>query len=250
METRYYKSFNDDFSFTENQDFQVGADYPFLLEKPLQKLFSALIYPPFVLFGYLYTRFVLKIRIVGKEKLKKAPFPYFVFSNHTQPVGDAFLIPRAVFPRRVNVMMSPANLSIPVLGKLLSYLGGVPLPSTVKGLGKFNSAFEKQSKKRVSVIFPEAHVWEYCEMLRPFNISAFSYPLKFGQPAFALTLTYQKSRFSKRPKATAYIDGPFYHDTKLSLREGREKLCNDIRQAMEKRAMSSNAEYILYKPYE
>lgn len=250
METRYYKSFDDDFSFAENQGFQVGADYPFIKEKTLQKLFSSLIYPPFVLFGYLYTRFVLKIRIVGKEKLKEAPFPYFIFSNHTQPIGDAFLIPRLIFPRRVNVMISPANLSIPILGRLLPYLGGMPLSNTIKGLASFNSAFEKQGKKRVSVIFPEAHVWEYCEAIRPFKASAFSYPIKFNQPSFTLTVTYRKSRFTRRPRAIAYIDGPFYPDTKLSCREGRERLCNEIRQTMEERAVSSNAEYILYKPCE
>ncbi|MBR6633531.1 MAG: hypothetical protein IKL05_04415 [Clostridia bacterium] len=66
-----------------------------------------------------------------------------------------------------------------------------------------------------------------------FKASAFSYPIKFNQPSFALTVTYRKSRF-----------------TKLSCREDRERLCNEIKQTMEERAVSSNAEYILYKPYE
>ncbi len=244
--TRYYQSFDQDFTQAQNQNYTIDNSYDFMKEKPLQRLFSFLIYPPFVLFGWIYTRFILKIRLIGKEKLKGCT-PCFIFSNHTQPVGDAFLIPRAVFPKRVNVMISPANMSIPVIGRLLPYLGGMPLPGTVKGLIRFNSAFEKKGSRRISVIFPEAHVWEYCEEIRPFKASAFLYAAKANQPVFSLTVTYQKSRF-KKPKATAYIDGPFYADPSLTPKKSGEKLSLEIRGAMLERAENSNAGYIVYKP--
>lgn len=243
---RHYSSFEDDFSTARHQDFTVDESYDYLREHPLQRLFSFILYYPFVLFGFFYTRFFLNIRIVGKEKLKKVKGDIFIFSNHTQPIGDAFLIPRAVYPKRVNVMISPANLSIPILGKLLPYLGGIPLPTGVKGLIRFNKAFKKRSESRVSVIFPEAHVWKYCEMIRPFKNAAFAYPVKFGLPLFSLTVTYQK-REGKRPAATAYIDGPYFSDPALSQKKNVAMLSDCVYKTMKKRAENSNAGYIVYK---
>ena len=61
-----------------------------------------------------------------------------------------------------------------------------------------------------------------------------------------MTVTYQKRRFGSRPKATIYLDGPFYPDKSLSLKQRRAELCNRIKSAMEERSKLSTYEYIRY----
>lgn len=74
----------------------------------------------------------------------------FLYGNHTQPVGDAFIPVRALAPKRSYVVVSPANLGIRVLGPLLPMLGALLIPNSIRGFGSGNrcQAFHRGTRIR------------------------------------------------------------------------------------------------------
>ena len=60
-----------------------------------------------------------------------------------------------------------------------------------------------------------------------------------------MTVTYNKSKLFKRPKAIAFIDGPFYPEGE-SVKEKAESLKNQVADAMKKRSSNSDYNYIEY----
>ncbi len=247
-EVRYYKSFTDDFEVSKNQAMKLSEDYEYIREDFLSKLKSKLIYSLAVVFGFIQAKLFLHVKYVNRKAMREAKDKgIFIFANHTQPVGDVFLPALAAFPKRIYTVVSPANFGIPVIGKILPYLGALPLADTPKGMKKFTEAMGKriESKKAVT-IYPEAHVWEYYTGVRPFSDASFRYPVKFSAPSYAMTVTYQKRKLSKKPKTTIYIDGPFYPDETLHSREQSKKLHEEILSTMMKRAENSTYSYIEY----
>ena len=76
------------------------------------------------------------------------------------------------------------------------------------------------------------------------------YPIKCGVPVFAFTNTYQKRRFSKKPRIVTYIDGPFYPDETLPFSLRRKDLRDRVHGAMCERAALSDTVWIEYKKME
>lgn len=96
------------------------------------------------------------------------------------------------------------------------------------------------------MIYPEAHIWPYYTKIRPFVDTSFHYPIKYGVPAFCFTNTYQKRKGSQKPNMVTYIDGPFFPDASLPVREQKKELRDRIYQTMCERAKNSNAVTIQY----
>jgi len=97
------------------------------------------------------------------------------------------------------------------------------------------------------VIYPEAHIWPYYTSIRPFKSTSFRYPARFQEPSFCFTTTYQKNGNKKKPKIVIYVDGPFYPNSDLNLKEQQEDLRNRIYECMLERSKNSNFEMIEYK---
>ena len=247
-EVRYYKDFTDDFEISKNQEIKLPEDYEYIREGFSSKLKSKLIYSAAVAFGFIQAKFFLHVKFVNRKAMKAAKDKgFFIYANHTQPVGDVFLPALASFPKRIYTVVSPANFGIPVIGRILPYLGALPLADSPKGMKKFTEAMGKRIESgKVVTIYPEAHVWEYYSGVRPFSDAAFRYPVKFSAPVFAMTVTYQKRKLFKKPKTTIYIDGPFYPDESLHTREQSKKLHKEILETMMKRAENSSYSYIEY----
>jgi len=243
---RYYKSFADDFIETKDQECRVPEDYPWLPGR----VSSALIYTAAVIFSSIYLPLGLKVRYKNKKVLKEGrKNGAFIYCNHTQPFGDVFLPALPCLPGRIYTVVSPANLGIPVIGKILPGLGALPLPDNIQGMKRFTAAMEHRlNERRYITIFPEAHVWEYFTGIRPYSSAAFKYPVKFCRPVYAMTVTYQKWRFGSRPKTTVWIDGPFYPDEKLSSKAQAEQLHGFVYGCMKERSLCSDYEYIKYAP--
>ena len=96
------------------------------------------------------------------------------------------------------------------------------------------------------MIYPEAHIWPYYTHIRPFPDGSFGYPAKDGTPVFCFVNTYQKRGNKRKPRMTTYIDGPFYPDMELPLKQRRKKLRDEVYAQMCKRAELSNVEVIQY----
>jgi 1-acyl-sn-glycerol-3-phosphate acyltransferase len=195
-----------------------------------------------------YLNFKFHHKVVGRDILKKhRNTGYFMYGNHTQDIGDA-LIPNVLdIPKETYVIVHPNNVSMPVLGKVTPYLGALPLPDDMKAYRSFLRAIEQRIGEGAKVvIYPEAHIWPFYTGIRPFPDDSFVYPIKHGVPAFCFTNTYQKRRFSKKPRIVTYIDGPFYPDESIPQRERKSELRGRVYECMKKRAELSQVEWIRY----
>ncbi len=202
--------------------------------------------------AYFHSKLVFCHRVEGREKLKDFERTgYFLYGNHTQPVGDAFMVNLVNFPKHNYIIVHPNNVSIPLLGRITPSLGALPLPDDGAAYRNFLRAVEKRiGEGHTVVIYPEAHIWPYYTGIRPFSDDSFLYPVKLGVPVFCFTNTYQKRRWRKKPRIVTYVDGPFYPDPSLPPRERRRALRDQVFGAMEERSGSSEVVWIEYRKKE
>lgn len=247
----YYRDENEDFLTIDGKCPTVGGGYRYIR----RGFFSKVLY--FVLYrliatpaAFLYTKLKFGERYVGKkalrEYLKASSCGAFLVGNHTQPIADAFTPNLVSFPRRNFTVIHPSNLNMPIVGRALPYLGGLPTPTDVSGaLGFSRAAMECIKTGYTVTLYPEAHLWPYYTGVREFERSAFHLAAKLSAPVFSFTRVYEKRLF--RIGCRVYVDGPFYPDGTLPRREAAEKLCREVQWVMKKRAECSCAtgyEYI------
>lgn len=198
--------------------------------------------------AYLYCKIALHSTFRNRSVLKQAKGKgCFVYGNHTQQIGDPFIPNLALFPRSVYVIVHPNNVSMPVLGRITPYLGALPLPSNLKAMRHFREAIRTRiQQNNVIVIYPEAHIWPFYTGIRDFPATSMKYPVELDVPSFAMTTTYRKRRFGKKPRTVTYLDGPFYPDQNLPPRARAQALRDQIYGAMVARSRESDYEYIRY----
>ncbi len=250
IKTVYYTNeFTDEFSEAQIKARTVDDRYPFLSRCPLWPIGRFIAYRLFATpLAFLYTKLFLGHRTKGRRALHAVKGRgYFVFANHTQPTGDAFMPHMSLFPKSAYTVVHPANISMPVLGHLTPFLGAIPTPSGHRGLREFRNAIEKRILQgHAVIIYPEAHIWPYYTGIRPFPATSMSFPVTLDEASFTMTTTYKKRRFFKKPRAISYIDGPFYPNTTLPPRERTAELRERIYRTMTERAALSDCEYIRY----
>lgn len=198
--------------------------------------------------AYLYCRMALHSTFRNRQVLKQeGKTGFFVYANHTQQIGDPFLPNLALFPRSVYMIVHPNNVSMPVLGRVTPFLGALPLPSDRKAMENFRQAIRIRIRQgNVITVYPEAHIWPYYTGIRDFPATSMKFPVELDVPSFAMTTTYRRRRFSKKPRAVTYLDGPFYPDQSLSPRARAQTLRDQIYGAMVDRSRESDCEYIRY----
>lgn len=245
---RHYASFHEDFVQTRDQDCRVPPDYRWVRRDLPYRLLSGLIYGIAIAFATVYCRLFLHIRFENAKAVKEGrKTGAFLYCNHTQPLGDVFTPAIPCLPGRIYTVVSPANLAIPVIGRILPYLGALPIPDSIKGMKEFTAAIEyRVNQGKYVTIYPEAHVWEYYTGIRPFPPASFKYPVKLQKPVYCMTSTYQQRRPGKRPRCTVYVDGPFYPDASLSPKEQTAQLHEQVYDCMVQRSKASNCQYIQY----
>lgn len=116
----------------------------------------------------------------------------------------------------------------------------------IRNLGRFHGELLKLSPGNCVVIYPEAHIWPCYTGVRPFRDSSFRYPVETGQPVFAFTVTYRRHLILPLPRTVVYIDGPFFPDSALTLRQNQRKLRDEVYNAMCRRSQKSNFRYHEY----
>ncbi len=245
----YTNELEDEFSVTQITPKRIDETYQYLHEGVWKRFthffWYRIIFTPI---AFVYTKIKFHHQIIGKEKCK--PFlhtGYFLYGNHTQDLGDAFMPNMMNFPKHNYVIVHPNNVSMPFLGHITPSLGALPLPDNMKAYKNFLHAVETRIHEgNAVVIYPEAHIWPYYTGIRPFREDSFAYPIKENAPIFCFTNTYQKRKYSKKPKIVTYIDGPFYADDTLPLRERRKALRNQVYETMTERAKYSDHIQIQY----
>lgn len=198
--------------------------------------------------AYAYCKLALHSRFRNRRVLKAAKGKgFFVYGNHTQQIGDPFIPNLVLFPRSVYVIVHPNNVSMPVLGKITPYLGALPLPDNLKAMRNFRDAIRLRiAEGNGIVIYPEAHIWPFYTGIRDFPATSMKYPVELDAPSFAMTTTYRKRRFSRKPRTVTYLDGPFYPDPALSPRARAQALRDQIYETMVRRSRESDCAYIRY----
>lgn len=189
-------------------------------------------------------------KIINKNLLKNfKDTGVFLYGNHTQQIGDVLMPCLVSSPKYAYIIVHPNNISIKGIGGLINACGAIPLPDTIAATKNFIDAIETRIKqKQAVVIYPEAHIWPYYTKIRPFKSASFRYPVKLGVPTFAFTNTYVHRGKSKTPQIITYIDGPFYPNKDLPVKEQIEDLRNQVYNAMSARSKLSNFETIKYLP--
>lgn len=251
-----YKSFDDDVVTSSGQNFELPEDYRHIRDKRWERLWSSVILGIFRIVAWAWLRWGLNASFVGRKKFLEVSNDkgFFVYGNHTQEFGDPMIAIALGFRpvrRKVSAVCSPSNLGVPVVGHLLPYLGAIPIASGLNGLRKTEEAIHWCcDRARPVVVFPEAHVWPWYTGIRPYSSVSFHYPVKERLPVFAMTVTYHKRRFGRRPRTIIYIDGPWLPDQTLSERAQKDQLRRIVREAMEKRAAGSDYALVEYRKAE
>ena len=244
----YSDPLNDDFAGTNITTCRVGKEFRFVRSSLLWRAVSFVVYYviafPIV---WLVARLYLGLRFENKKVLRQLRGKgFFLYGNHTQ-ILDAFLPAIAAFPRRAYIVAGPDVVSIPGIKHLVMMLGALPIPTEMSAMRGFLDAISLRYRQNACVaMFPEAHIWPYYTRIRPFGDESFIYPVKHGTPVFCFTNTYQKKGRREHPQIVSYIDGPFYPDEALPPRERRRKICEEVYDAMCKRAENSDVCWIEY----
>lgn len=245
----YSDELNDEFSLAQITPQKINGNYRYIHSSLLKKFthffWYRIIFTPI---AFLYTKFVFHHKIIGKDAFNKCKDSgYFVYGNHTQDIGDAFIPNMINIPQENYFIVHPNNVSMPIMGHITPSLGALPLPDDMAAYRNFLRAIETRiNQKKSIVIYPEAHIWPFYTKIRPFSDASFSYPIKYGVPAFCFTNTYQKRKWSKKPNIVTYIDGPFYPNPALSAKEQRSYLRDQIYNCMCDRAKKSTVVKIEY----
>lgn len=247
----YYRDeLNDEFANDHIQAKKIDGSYPYIRDSLGGKLAHFFWYHVVAIpLAKIYMRLHFRQRVVNAQVLKKAgDGGYFMYGNHTHPLGDA-LIPTLVNrPVDVATIVHPNNVSMPVLGCITPSLGAIPLPDDREAMKHFLEALDDRLRKKECVmIYPEAHIWPYYTKIRPFKDTSFRYPVQSRSPVFCLTNTYQKGKNDRVPQIVTYVDGPFYADEKLPVKEQKRLLRDEVYRTMCERAKNNTVELIRYE---
>lgn len=247
--TYRYQSFEDDIVESADQQHQLPDGYEWVDDRRSARFASAALGPLAAGLARIYLAVALGWRVDDRTIEHPARGTgYMLFCNHTQPVGDALAPTALACPRRAYVLASPANLGIPVLGKLLPTLGALPVPSTLAGLKRFRAAIARRLRDGACVaVYPEAHVWPWCTFVRPFPASAFAFAVENRAPVYCATTTYHPRSAHRKPRAVAILDGPFWPDDTLPKKRAKEKLRDEVHARMVERSAENEVVYARYE---
>lgn len=252
----YYESEEDDPIKTDEQvqkvEVRLPEGYEFIPKHWWTRVYSAILFRLFWVFGQWYERRYWQAKFYGREKLKEAKGKgYVIYANHTNPFHDVFG-PAVAADRRIFTIISPVNLKVPGIGKYLPYIGALPLGKTKEEKKAFHEAVdERLRQKKCLVVYPEAHVWPYATKIRKFPAGdkSFKYATRNDLPIFTMTTTYHKRKDKKHgdlPRMEVYLDGPFWPNVNKTEDENRADLAKKAYDSMVKWSDKSTYEYFKY----
>ena len=229
----YTDELNDEFSTAVIEPIKIDGNFKYV-DNSLFKRFTHFFWYRIIAhpIAFLYTKIKFGHKIENANLLKKArKTGYFLYGNHTQDIGDAFIPNMLDKAKDKYVIVHPNNVSIPGIGKVAVSLGAIPLPDDLAAFRNFSAAIETRIKqKKAVVIYPEAHIWPRYTGIRPFTDVSFTYPVQDGVPAVAFVTTYRRRKWFSdwAPRLTVTVSEPFWPDPSLSKAEARQKLRDQV----------------------
>ena len=251
--TIYYSDeLNDDFASLGIKKKPLGDDFEYIHKNILWNTCSFVIYrmiaQPLV---FVFVKVAHRQRFKNRKVLKTArKTGAFIYANHTNMLLDAFVPNIVKLRKRGYILVGPDTTSIPGLKNIVEMVGAIPLGQTLSENKEMLECINNRIAKNKGfiTIYPEAHIWPYYTGIRDFKAGSFSYPCYTDTPVFAMTNCYQKKLIGKHPKVVTFVDGPFYPDKNLPMKERKEKLRKQCYDTMVKRAKeNSTYSYIVYE---
>ena len=251
--TIYYSDeLNDDFASLGIKKKPLGDDFEYIHKNILWNTCSFVIYrmiaQPLV---FVFVKVAHRQRFKNRKVLKTArKTGAFIYANHTNMLLDAFVPNIVKLRKRGYILVGPDATSIPGLKNIVEMVGAIPLGQTLSENKEMLECINHRIAKNKGfiTIYPEAHIWPYYTGIRDFKAGSFSYPCYTDTPVFAMTNCYQKKLIGKHPKVVTFVDGPFYPDKNLPMKERKEKLRKQCYDTMVKRAKeNSTYSYIVYE---
>ena len=247
----YSDELNDDFAQLGIKRKPLGEDFEYIHRNPIWNTCSFVVYrliaQPLV---FVFVKVAHRQKFKNRKVLRKATDSgAFIYANHTNMLLDAFVPNIVKLRRRGYILVGPDTTSIPGLKNIVEMVGAIPLGQNLEENRKMMECINHRiEKKGLVTIYPEAHIWPYYTGIRNFSASSFGYPCYMNNPVFTMTNCYQKRVIGKYPKVVTYIDGPFYPDTSLPMKERKEKLREECHATMERRAKeNSTYSYVVYE---
>ena len=247
---RYSDPQNDDFAGTNIKTKPLRSSYRYIHRNPLWLLGEFVLYRMiaqplvFVLVKVAFCQHFENRKVLRKIKKQGA----YLYINHTNLLLDAYLPCLVCYRKRAHIISGPDTMSIPGLNNILEMLGVIPIGSSVsQKKAMFSCVSERANEGRLITFYPEAHIWPYYTGIRDYHDSSFYFPAKDGLPVYTITNCYQKRPFGKRPKIISYVDGPFFADQSLDIKEKKRALCALCKDTMcERTEKYSDYEYVEY----
>jgi len=252
--TIYYSDLlNDDFSETKLKRIPVPKNYQYIRKNKFSLFFQNIFYH-FIAIPILWCVSIFSgVKVKNRKALKQLKHldtGVFFYGNHVSDL-DVFKIQTMCVFRRCNIIGYTDALSIGKFIKpILKALGFLPLPlaDDLRNLKELQEAidYDIHHKEHV-IIYPEAHIWPYYTLIRPFKNGSFHYPAKYKAPILPFVTVYRKVWWSKKPKESIVIGKLVYPKEDLDLHRNRDYLREECYNQMVD-LMKNNNE-VIYKQY-
>ncbi|MFA5421907.1 MAG: lysophospholipid acyltransferase family protein [Bacilli bacterium] len=252
--TIYYRDLlTDDFAGTRIETKQLDDNFRYLHKNIIWRFIASFLYYVLAIpILYLTCKIALGVKIENRKAVREVQKSgYFIYGNHTQ-IMDAFISQVLISrPKKTFIIADPDAVSIPGIRTIVMMLGCLPLPSTIVGTRNFLKAIKYHiDKKHAVAVFPEAHIWPYATIVRPYNSASFRYPAQLGAPIVPIATTYRKRKLFKKclkPRMIITVGAPIYPNMRLGLKKAMEDLRVKTYQFMVDRvSRPDNVEYYRY----
>ena len=185
---------------------------------------------------WILNTFIFRPKVENKKVLKYFKKKgYYLYSNHVLPF-DPIVLPIMAQHRKTTVIIAGPDLfSIcGFVNWLVKHMYAIPVPNNdLQMMDHFTDCLDYHINKGHRVlIYPEAHIWPYYNDIRHFKSVSFKYPVNQNVPIFTSTTTFKQRKGNKKPKPIIYLDGPFYPDETLPVRERINDLAQRAYEAM------------------
>ena len=202
-------------------------DRPFVIKNPVfqfvSRVFYYLIAIPIL---YLIDVVFYGLRVEGHRQMKKLKGSgAIIVCNHMNNFDCTFL-GMLTYPRKPIFTGMEQLFGWPFVGRLIRFLGCVPVPRSVSHTRKFleEMAAEAGQNKQVICVYPEGELIPYCKTLRDFKDGAFTIAAKAEVPVLPVMIVQRERKglyrlYKRKPCLTLRAGIPIYPDKEGSVRD-------------------------------
>ena len=208
----------------------VDASYRFESRNPIYRMNAWLLRQVALIVLPIWAKLACQYRVIGRKNLRKVRHQGAVLIiNHVYFLDVPIACGCAIRDRKVRYVTLGENMDIPVAGRIIKILGGIPLGSNFSGAKAFQRTVVNLLKRRKLVLFcAESSLWPRYRGIRPFHRGGFVAAVQAGAPVVPMVITFSDGWFG-RPKLTMTVGEPISSTGKTA-----KALCEETHRVFEK----------------